>query len=90
MRFDFIFNFQFRLLSFAFFGGSFSFPFLSLLCFSFSIVSRISHFLNRLRARGSRFEFRFFRFLTIINDDDPAGKNKERYPSRELAHGSSA
>ena len=27
------------------------------------------------------------RFLTIINDDDPAGKKEEQYPSRELAHG---
>ena len=41
-----------------------SFPFSFFSFVDFLDFSRISHFLIPLSARGSRFEFRFFRFLT--------------------------
>ena len=77
MRFD-LFSISFRFVSLVvlMFNLFLPFPFLFLLVLT--VLRAFSKFnLTPLSVGcGSRLEFRFFRFLTIINDDDPAGKKR--------------
>ena len=84
-----IFSNSFRFVGCSCFTSSLPFPFL----FLFVMTEFFAHFsffdpsvCSRSAVRDS-FVSSISHFLTIINDDDPAGNKQQQYPSRELAHG---